>query len=146
MINTSWLTISEVNTRFANLGLPEQWMNESNPKLRDKYFKRFSKLRSRIYKEHLATLTKLERKNIKSNNHPSLSHARGEEARLIANKLKVTLIEHGINFVLEVKIGFYHCDRIIFLILVDNSVEQIEAESKLPFYFHGFETRCRQES
>ncbi len=135
-----------MNTRFANLGLPVQWTNESNQKLRDKYFKRFSKLRSRIYKEHLATLTKLERKNINNGNHPSLSHARGEEARLIANKLKEALIEHEINFVLEVKIGFHQCDRIIFLILVDNSVEQVEAESKLPFYFHGFETRCRHES
>lgn len=145
MLNTSWQTIAEVNTRFADLGLPEQWTGESNNKLRDKYFQRFKKLRERIFKEHLATLTKSERKEIKGGTHASLSHAQSEEARRIAEKFKIELAEFGIDFVLEVKVGFYHCDRIIFLILVDNRVKQSEAEAKLPFYFHGFETRCKHE-
>ena len=143
---TDWTTIADVNARFAELGLPEGWTSESDPELSARYFESYRSVREQIFREHLAMISEQERVLIEAGEHSAQSHERGEAARLIADELEAALGERGINFVEKVEIGAYHGDRLIFSILVNSDIDQAEAEAKLPFYFHGFETRWRQKT
>ncbi|NWK57740.1 hypothetical protein HW115_19130 [Verrucomicrobiaceae bacterium N1E253] len=138
-----WLTIAEVNARYEDIGLPDDWAVEPNLEVRDRYFQRYSEARKKIFQEHIDTLPKQEQRSIGIGEHPSQSHSRGKEARVIADELEADLIDEGIDFVKKVEVGAYHGDRIIFGYLIKSGVSLSKAETLLPFYYRGFETRCR---
>ena len=106
---------------------------------RNRQIKLFDKFRWRAFEGHLSTLSAEERNSFKSNSHPSQSHKFKDKAQTVLQELKGELAEF--SFVKDAKLGFYHGDRIVFSIQLNEDCDFEECYKKLPWLYKGFETK-----
>ena len=106
---------------------------------RNRQIKLFDKFRWNAFEGHLTTLSAEERNAFKSNTHPSQSHKFKEQAQEILKELKEDLKD--LSFVQDAKLGFYHGDRIVFSITLNDDCDFEECYKKLPWLYKGFETK-----
>ena len=118
-------------------GVPEGFVKLEDEKLRNKYITEYGELRRHLFAQHVTTLPEAEQKKLDEGTHPSQSHAFAEDAE----PYRQTLCEHLKSFGLEplkITLGFYHCDRIVLSVDVEESIGN-EKLKKRPWLFQGFE-------
>ena len=92
-----------------------------------------------FYPKHVASLPRTERKLIKRGLHPSQSHDRGEDARLVMERFKEYLRANcSLPITQEPEVGFYHGDQIIFSLCFDSDESWAVIDDVIPPFFEGF--------
>jgi hypothetical protein len=124
----------------------EEWMEREHiksrvhpedPALQDRLFQQLGALRMHLWEQHIAHLTAEERHQLESGQHPSQSHARVHQAQPIFEEFRSRVA--CLPYVVEVVMGMYHADRIVFDVKLASDVGwRIWQKDIAPFY-RGFE-------
>jgi len=117
--------------------LPPDWMKHPDMAKRDLWLEQFAELRKHLYDMHVATLTDEEQREIEAGTHPSQSHKFEERAQPFTIYLKEELARLGYNA--QVKVGIYHCDRIVLSAKLDRTPSGRTRD--VPWLFRGFEVK-----
>ena len=120
-------------------GLPKNWLQHSDDRQRDIWLTQFTELRQHLWSLHIATLPEEEQRQFDEGVHPSMSHKFSDRALPFAVALKEELAKQGYGA--EVKIGYYHCDRIVLSAVLDRTPPG--RTKSVPWLFHGFEVHYR---
>ena len=120
-------------------GVQENFQQIPDLEERNKQIKLFEKFRWKLFEGHLETLSSEERNSFKKNSHPSQSHKFKEKAQGVLKDLKKDL--ESFSFVKDAKLGFYHGDRIVLSIELNENCDFEECYKKLPWLYKGFETK-----
>ena len=132
-------TYETVDSILTQNGIPSDFVHAENPKLRHRYIDIFGEIRKELFEQHLKSLPKDEQTLIRDGQHASQSHRFAEHASDYAVSLKNRLSDLG--YVNDVKIGYYHMDRIVLTIELKEEVEEAVWRRDLPWLYMGFETR-----
>ena len=119
--------------------VPENFFRLEDPALRDKYITEYGELRRHLFEKHIRTLPETEQELFKTGRHPSESHRFAAQAEPYAERLQRHLESLG-EKVAAVRIGFYHCDRIVLSVDLEPRPRAIDLET-LPWLFEGFEIK-----
>jgi len=122
--------------------VPPRFISIANDELRNKYITQYGELRRHLFAKHLATLTPEEQAQFEKGEHSSQRHAFADRAKPIAEEFERELLQLG--FVAKVKLGWYHCDRIVFSVSLAKRPTPEENE-RLPWLFRGFEAKYSWE-
>lgn len=122
-------------------GIQENFHQIADFEERNKQIKLFEKFRWHAFEGHLTILSPEIRNSFKSNSHPSQSHKFKEQAQEVLKELKQELQRFA--FVKDAKLGFYHGDRIVFSIELNDDCDFEECYKKLPWLYKGFETKVK---
>ena len=120
-------------------GLTEKLNEIKEEEKRNFYFDALAFIRKELFDIHIKQLSDEEQKLISDNNHPSFSHKFDKEAEKYVKMLKDELT--NLDYVEDVVLGYYHCDRLILSIKLSYNPGDEEIDKSLPWLFHGFETR-----
>lgn len=116
-------------------------MNWLQRKLVDVRTHRYARRRLRAFREHVSTLSAEEQKAVADGTHISFSHGNEAAAQPIAELLRTDLLRQGISA--DVKVGFYHMDRLVFFAVLDRSPSK---RHRLPRFYRGFEVLYKSNS
>lgn len=116
-------------------GVPRSWLNHPDQTKVDAWMAELGLLKKELWNAHICTLSGREQDEFKGGTHPSLSHSRAEKALAIAPLLQRFL--RGLGIQANIKIGFYHMDRIVFSAYIDTDPEV--AGDRLPWLYRGYE-------
>ncbi len=116
--------------------VPAGFVSLDDAELRNRYITEYGELRRHLFAKHTATLSPEDQRKLNDGNHPSQSHAFAELAEPYCELLKGHLHALGLE-PNEVVLGWYHMDRIVLTVYLDDS--QIPASTKPPWLFQGFE-------
>jgi hypothetical protein len=120
-------------------GLPKDWTKHPDQKQRNMWWQQYAELKQHLWQRHIATLTPEEQQEFKAGTHPSLSHEFRDRAQPFTEYLKEELARQGYNA--EVRLGFYHLDRIVLNAVLDRTPPDRLRE--VPWLFRGFEVFYR---
>ena len=119
--------------------LPKDWTKHPDISQRKLWWKQFAELKQHLWTRHVATLSSEEQNEFKAGTHPSLSHKFRERAQPFTVLLKEELAKQG--YAAEVKVTFYHLDRIVLLASLDQTPPG--RLRGVPWLFRGFEVKYR---
>lgn len=123
-------------------GIPPGFIQAEDPVERDRFIELFGQIRQGLYDKHAQTLSEEEQDRLKHGTHPSLSHKSKDEAEQYAANLANDLAH--LEYVKDVIVGFYHCDRIVLTIQVKDAPDGEVADRELPYLYKGFETKVME--
>ncbi len=115
--------------------VPHGWLIHPDKKKVDMWIEEYGLLKKQLWNAHILTLSKLEQDEFRTGTHASLSHSRADRALAIVPLLQEHLRTLGLCA--EIKIGFYHMDRIVFSAYIDADPEVLG--DKLPWLYRGYE-------
>lgn len=119
-------------------GLTGFLVNIADPAERDRRMREYGELQRYLFARHLETLSDEEYRDYQAGTHPSQAHRFSARAEPIARQLREVLAGRG--YVTEVKVGFYHMDRIV----LSAELPQWPSEDEWltwPRFFRGFEVK-----
>lgn len=115
--------------------VPQGWLVHPDKKKVGAWIEEYGLLKKQLWNAHILTLSELERSEFQNGTHPSLSHSRADRALAIVPLIQQYLLSREIHA--DVKIGFYHMDRIVFSAYIDADPEILG--DSLPWLFRGYE-------
>jgi hypothetical protein len=116
-------------------GVPQGWLVHPDKKKVDVWIEEYGILKKQLWNAHILTLSELEQDEFRTGIHPSLSHSRADRAAAIVPSMRQHLLSRGINA--DIKIGFYHMDRIVLSAYIDADPETLG--DSLPWLYRGYE-------
>lgn len=124
---------------MAGENIPNGFVHEPDPELRDKYIRQYGALRRHLYAKHLLTLSAEDQAAINDGRHPSQSHDFADDALPYCKLLQRHLESLGVN-VTDVRPGWYHMDRIVLSVQTSDALDAVRSRT-LPWLFQGFEVK-----
>ena len=132
------LRYDSISDWIVGENVPERFVYHPDPNQRDRYIAQYGELRQHLFDKHIKTLSRADQELLEQGCHPSQSHDLSAEAECYVDKLHMRLQELGCHAI-DIRLGFYHCDRIILsVVLADSDAAKIES---LPWLFAGFEIK-----
>ena len=107
---------------------------------RDRVFTQLAELRQHLFWRHVRELPEPEQTLVAAGRHPSQSHRFETEALPYAESLQEHLLGIGVP-ILSVRLGLYHCDRIVLIVRLASDADPKTARYKVPYLYRGFETK-----
>ena len=138
-IGTAHLKYESVEEWMAGEGIPQGFVHEPDPVLRDGYIRQYGELRRHLYDKHVLTLPADARLAIEEGRHPSQSHRFAEEALPYCGLLRDHLESLGFR-VTDVHLAWGQCDLIKLSVEIPETLDDVQRRS-LPWLFQGFEVK-----
>ncbi|MCA8989116.1 MAG: hypothetical protein KDA78_15830 [Planctomycetaceae bacterium] len=132
------LRYDSISGWIAGENVPLDFIHHPDLAERDKYLTQYGELRRHLFDKHIKTLSNAEQELFKLGRHPSQSHEFAAAAKSYTEKLRIHLQQLDCH-VIDVCVGFYHCDRIVLSVdLADSDADKLQS---LPWLFAGFEIK-----
>ena len=130
------LDFESVEDWMAAENVPPNFINVEDEQLRNRYITEYGELRRHLFAKHTATLSTADQQKLDDGKHPSQSHAFASDAESYCDLLDAHLKTLGI-VAGEIVLGWYHMDRIVITVTLDES--DLGSCAKRPWLFEGFE-------
>lgn len=96
-------------------------------------------LRRRAWKRHERTLDRDTRASLREGTHASQSHSRADELLPVLHRFREQIGTPP--WLDEIDFGWYHLDRIVFSVIINNTAAYAEAVAATPQFFEGVEVK-----
>lgn len=116
--------------------VPRDFTKSEDSVALSKWMEQYCELRRHLFKKHIKSLSHEEQSQFKRGIHPSQSHSFADRAEPFAAALKEEMEGKGSSC--EVRLGWYHMDRIV---LICDLVHAPDVPENLPWLFRGFEIK-----
>lgn len=113
------------------------FQHPENPKLEARLNRHLRQLRNHLWKKHLRQLTREERQQLKTGNHPSQSHKGFEMAAPIFEEFRSRVA--ALPYVEEVAMVTRHLQPIVFRVKLAQDVNWRVWQEHIPSFYRGFE-------
>jgi hypothetical protein len=113
------------------------FQHPENPRLEARLNRHLIELRNHLWKKHLRELTREERRQLKTGNHPSQSHKGFELAAPVFDEFRSRVA--SLSYVEEVAMVTRHLQPIVFRVKLAQDVGWRVWQENIPPFYRGFE-------